>query len=75
MSTLYHLDAFKFGPFDEGILVRVGYIGADDMFRTQKSEEYIINSLYYRYGISRQQVYVIFENVDRHNVYLGGVSM
>lgn len=49
-----------FGGFKSAMLINIRSVAPDDEYREKKLLSYIVNKLYYKYGISKQQIYVTY---------------
>lgn len=52
-SKLCMMKVMCFGGFDSAMLINIYSTGAEDIYREKKLLSYVINKLYYKYGISK----------------------
>ncbi|KAH0573355.1 Macrophage migration inhibitory factor family protein [Spironucleus salmonicida] len=73
--SLNRLQSFKFGTSKEGIFIKVNFVGAADVYRTQKTLQYLCQKLVYKYNILGELIYINFIETNRNQVYIDGEQM
>ncbi|CAL6038064.1 Macrophage_migration inhibitory factor family protein [Hexamita inflata] len=75
VSTVNKLDAFKFGIYETGIFVQIGYVGTADTYRTSKVLQFIVQKLYQKYNVNKLSIYVTYNEVSRTDISINGQLM